>query len=134
MTLSITEGGKEGRSKAITSCTCLEGRFQECSKKGVGLATGVETLGVDLRSGTKQLGTKEKARRKTYDVRFSLMRKNRVFQKNYRRTGVRKLLRTGWVGEDKPLASLRTERVKLRRQMAAVAGRKESVSLSFSWK
>ena len=29
--LSITEGETEGKSKAITSCSCLELTFQECS-------------------------------------------------------------------------------------------------------
>ena len=47
----------------------------------MGLATGVETLGVDLRTRTKQLGAKEKARRKKCDVRFSFARRNRAFQK-----------------------------------------------------
>ena len=77
---------------------------------------------------------KEKARRKC-DVRFSLVTKNRLFQKNYTWIGVRKLLRTGlvlaraWRGE--VVGSVPTEKLKLRRQMAAVAGKKESVSLSF---
>ena len=31
--LSITEGGKEGKSKVIFSCSYLEEKFQECSKK-----------------------------------------------------------------------------------------------------
>ena len=31
--LLITEGRKEGKSNAITSCKCLEDRIQECSKK-----------------------------------------------------------------------------------------------------
>ena len=31
--LSITEGWKEGKSKAITSCKYLEERFQQCSKR-----------------------------------------------------------------------------------------------------
>ena len=31
--LSITEGGKEGKSKAIKSCKYLEEKFQKCSKK-----------------------------------------------------------------------------------------------------
>ena len=75
--LSITEGGK-GKSRAITSCKLLEEMFQECSKtEGVVFATSVETLGVDLRIRTNQLGAKEKARRKKCDVRFSIIRKNR---------------------------------------------------------
>ena len=101
-------------------------------EEGVALETSVENLGVDLRMSTKQLGAKEKPRRKKCDVRFSLIRKHRIFQKNYRRTGVRKLLRTvlarAWRGEAVGIAP--RERLKLRRQMAAAAGKKESVSLS----
>ena len=29
--LSITEGGKEGKSKVIASCSCLGEKFQECT-------------------------------------------------------------------------------------------------------
>ena len=49
--LSITAGGKQG--KAIT-LSGGEVSFQQCSKKGVVLATSVETLGVDLRTRTTQ--------------------------------------------------------------------------------
>ena len=43
--LSITEGGTEGKRKAITFCKYLEEWFQESSKKEeVALATSVETL------------------------------------------------------------------------------------------
>ena len=56
MKLSTTEGGKEGQSKAITSCKYLEERFQDCSKKGVALATSVETLGVDLNNEDQAAG------------------------------------------------------------------------------
>ena len=59
------------------------------------MATSVETLGVDLRPRPKQVG--EKARGKQCDVGFSVIGENRVFQENYRRIGVRKLLRTGFV-------------------------------------
>ena len=45
------------------------------------IATSVETLGVDSRTRTKQLGAKEKARKKKCDVTFSAARKHRVFQK-----------------------------------------------------
>ena len=59
------------------------------------LATSVETPVVDVRTRTKQLGAKEKARRKQCEVRFSLIRRIRVFQKNYTRIGAWKLMRTG---------------------------------------
>ena len=80
------------------------------------MSESVETLGVDLRKQNKQLGAKEKARRRKCDVRSSLIRKNQVFKKNYMRV---------WFsqerGEDKPWAS---------RQMGAAAGKKGLVSLS----
>ena len=77
--LPITEGGKEGKGKAIKFCEYLEKRLQDCSKKeGVVSATNVQTLKVDLRTRTKQLGAKEKTRRKKCNVRFSLIMKNRV--------------------------------------------------------
>ena len=66
---------------------------------------------------------------------FSIIRKNRIFQKKYMRTGVRKLLRPGWVparawrGQAVGIAP--AERLELRRQMAASAGRCRS---HFSWK
>ena len=73
----------------------------------------------------------EKARGKKCDVRFSLTGEHKVFQKNMR-TGVRTLLRTGlvparsWRGQAVDIAP--AERLKMRRQMAAEAG-KEAVSL-----
>ena len=43
--LLMTEGGKEGKIEAITSCEYMEERLQECGKKeGLVLATSVETL------------------------------------------------------------------------------------------
>ena len=74
----------EGESKVITSCGYFVEKFQECSKKGVVLATSVETLELQLGTRTKQLGAEEKARRKKFDVRFSVIKKIRVFQKNTR--------------------------------------------------
>ena len=59
-------------------------KLRECStKERVALARSVETLGVDLRTRTKQLGAKERARRKKCDVRFSLFRNKRDFTRNY---------------------------------------------------
>ena len=76
----ITQGGKEGKSKVIASCGSLEENFRECSKsEGVGVATRVDTLGVDLRTKTRQLGATEKATWKKCDVRFPLIKKNRVW-------------------------------------------------------
>ena len=94
--LSVTENGKEGKSKMIASCRFLENELSQFSKEeGVTLAVSVETLGVDLRTRVKSLGAKEKARRKKCKVRFSLIKKNKAFQKNYMKVGVKKLLRAG---------------------------------------
>ena len=128
--LSNTEGGKVGQGKVMAMCGYLEETFWECNKKRMELATSVGTLGVDL----KQPGAKETARRKKCDVRFSLTRKNEVFQKNYMRIGVVKLLRMGLVSEivrrGQAVGIAPTERLKLRRKMAAAACKKKSVSLS----
>ena len=61
-----------------------------------GMANSVETLGVDSRTRAKQVGAKEKSRRKSCEVRLSLIR-NKNCSDNYMRTGVRKPLRTGLV-------------------------------------
>ena len=70
----ITEGVKEGKSKAIAACENLDKNFQEYSKEGVGLATIVETLGVDLRTRTKQLESEGVSTRKKCVVRFHSLR------------------------------------------------------------
>ena len=57
----------------------------------------LETLGVDLRTRVKKLGAKVKARREQCIVRFSLVKKNKAFQKNFMKMGVKKLLRAGMV-------------------------------------
>ena len=74
--LSVTENEKGGKSKMIASCGFLEDELRQCSKEeGVTMADSVETLGVDLRTRVKNLGAKEKARRKKCKVRFSLLRR-----------------------------------------------------------
>ena len=92
--LLITKRGKDGKSKLVTSCRYLEESFQDWSEKRV-VTTSVESLGVDLGTKTKQLGTKEKTRRKKCEVRFSLTRKNIIFEKSYMRIG------RGKVAEDR---------------------------------
>ena len=67
--LSITEKRKKEKSKMITSCRYPEEKLRECSQKGVSVANSVETLGVDLRTPTKQLGAKGKARRNNCNVK-----------------------------------------------------------------
>ena len=100
------------------------------------MADSVETLGIDLRTRAKKLGAKEEARRRTCELRFSIIMKNEAFQKNNMKVGVKKLLRAGVVPERTwgvhAVEIGPTERLKLRRQMAAAAGKKSTVSLSVS--
>ena len=131
--MSITENGKEGKSKVIASCGYLEERLRECSREGVTMADGVETLGVDLRTRVKRLGTKEKARRKKCSARFSLIRKNKAFQKISMK--VEEVAQNGSGTsasvESASSGNCPTERLKLRRQMSeAAAGKEESTSFS----
>ena len=68
----------------------FSGRRARCSKEdGVTMADSVETLGVDLRTRVKNLGAKEKARRMKCKVRFSLIKENKAFQKNFMKVGSR---------------------------------------------
>ena len=80
----------------IASCGFLEDELRQCSKEGVTLADSVETLGVDLRTRVKKLGAKEKARRKKCTVRFSLVKKNKAFQKNCTKVRVKKVVASGY--------------------------------------
>ena len=86
-------------------------------EEGVTLADSVDILGVDLRTRVKKLGANGKARRKKCRVRFSLIKKNKVFQKSCKNVGVKKLLRAGY-DDSKDLG------------MAAAAGQKSTTSLS----
>ena len=123
--LSITEKGKEGKSKMIALCGFLDEKLRECSREGgVTMAGRVETLGEDLRTRVKKLGVKDKARRKKCKVRFSLIKKNKASHKSYMKVGVKGMLRAAMM----PARTWRmapTERLKLRRLMAAAAGKKE---------
>ena len=134
--LSITDGGREGRAKSSRHAAVWKRSFRTVTReKEWVLHPAFETLGVDLRRRTKQLGAQEKARREKIDVRLSLARRNRVFQKNCMRVGVRMVLGMGlvlarlWRGQAVGISP--TERLQLRRQMAAAAGKKESVSFLF---
>ena len=76
---------------------------------------------------------KEKTRRKKCKMRVSILKKNKVFQKTYMKIGVEKLLRAGMVSARTwrvhAVGMAPAEKVKLRRQIAAAAGRKSTTSL-----
>ena len=60
--LSVTENGKEGKSKIIASCGFLEEELRQFSKEeGVTLADSVETLGSENKS--KKAGSKKRGGR-----------------------------------------------------------------------
>ena len=81
---SVTENGKEGKSKTTASCGFLENERSQFSKEeGMTLADSAETLGVDLRTRVKRFGAEEKARREKCKVRFSIFNKDKAFQKSY---------------------------------------------------
>ena len=68
-------------------------------------------------------------------MRFSIIKKNKAYQKNNMKVGVKKLLRAGmmpartWGAHAVGMSP--TERLKLRRQMAAATGKKSTTSLFF---
>ena len=106
----------------IASCGFQENELSQFSKEeGVTLADSVETVGVNLRTRVKRLGAEEKARRKTCKVRFSIIKENEAFQKNYMKVGVKKLLRAGMMPARTrtahAVAMSPTEKLNLRRQM-----------------
>ena len=117
----------------IVSCHKLEEKLQECSKsEGVVPSTSVGTLGVDLRTRTKQLGATAHARRQKCDVRFSFARRNRVLQKNFLRIGVRKMLRMGMVLANVWEGQAVDRKAEVEEQTAAGAGH-ERVGLTVSF-
>ena len=59
------------------------------------MADSVETLGVDMRTRVKRLGVKKKAWRKNCKVRFSLMKKNKAFQKELHESGCQEVVTSG---------------------------------------
>ena len=94
--LLIATGGINGKSKVVTSCRHLEESFQDWAEKGVVMTTSVESLGVDSGTRTKQLGAKEKTRRKKCEVIPAHQQKFHLREVTWE-LGVRKLLRTGLV-------------------------------------
>ena len=59
--LSVTESGKEGKSKMTASRGFLEDELRQCSKEGVTMTDSVETLVVDSRTRVKSLGSQRKS-------------------------------------------------------------------------
>ena len=121
---------KKSRKKA-SNCQCdfLDNELRQFSRdEGVTMADSAGTLGVDLRTRVKKSERKKQERSKKCRLRFSLIKKNKAFQKNYMKVGVSKLLRAGMVqelGAYMQWILAPTEKLKLSRQMAAAAGKKK---------
>ena len=90
--VSDQRSGRKERSNMIAPCGCLENELRQFSREGVTKADSVDTWGVDLRKRANKLEAKEKTRRKKCRVRFSLIKKNKTFQKSYMKVGVKKVL------------------------------------------
>ena len=81
---------------------------------------------MDLRTRTQQLEAKETTRRKTFDVRFSFCWEELRFPEELHEDWCEEVVEDGFG----PCESVeRAERLKLRQQVAAAAGKKDSVSL-----
>ena len=98
------------------------------------MAHSVDTSGVDLRTRTKQLG--ENVRRREWDMRFSIAKKTALSEElceDRREEVVVDGLVLCESGDATLQAFSPTERVKLRKQMAATAGKEESFHCLSFW-
>ena len=57
--LSVTENGKEGKSKMIASCGFLENELRQYSKEGVTMADGRRLENESQEVGSKRTGEKK---------------------------------------------------------------------------
>ena len=133
--LSANETGKEGKSKMIASCGFLKEELRQCStEEGVTTADSVETLGVDLRKQESKGWGQKKNEEEEVQGEILDHQENKAFHKSYTKVVVKKLLRAGMVPARTwrvhAVGMARTERFKLRRQMAAAVGKKSTTSLS----
>ena len=99
---SVTENGKEGKSKMIASCGFLEDDLRQCSKEeGVTMEDSVETLGMDSGKRVKRLGAKEKSRRKKCKVTFFDHQEEQGLPKELHEDGGQEVVTSGYgVSED----------------------------------
>ena len=83
--LSVTEDGKEGKSKMIASCGFLENELLQCSKEeGVTLADSVETLRSRLENESDEKALSErKSEKKDVQNQVFACKKHKAFQQNY---------------------------------------------------
>ena len=95
--LSVTEDGKEGKSKMIASCGFLENELHQFNREeGVILADSVETLGVDLRTRLKRLGAKEKSEEEVVQGEVLAHKEEECISKELHESGCQEVATCGY--------------------------------------
>ena len=69
--LSITGGGKEGKSKVIALCSCLEDKFGECSKKMSGVDNECRNAGIGFENENEAAGSEREGEGEIRLILFS---------------------------------------------------------------
>ena len=95
--LSVTENGKEGKSKMIASCDFLENGLRQFSKEeGVTFGRWRGNFGRRLENKSKKAGSQRKSEKEEVQCEgFHFKKKSKAFQKNNMKAGVKKLSRAG---------------------------------------
>ena len=101
-------------------------------REGSGCGDECRNAGSGLENWNQAFVGKEKARRKKCEVRFSLIRKNRVFKKTYMRTGVRKLPRTGGLGSCESVGRARKLEAQVEETNGSSSSRQEGIGFAFT--
>ena len=88
---SLTEGGKDGKSKLIESNKFEESRiFGLCEDEGIGVADNVATW--ELMSENKHRSWEKRDTKRRCVRRFGVVKKTKDFINAYTRTGANKVL------------------------------------------
>ena len=128
--LSVTEKGKEGNCKMIASCGFLEEELRQCSKEGVTMADR------GLEDWSKEVGSQRKSEEKEVQNEVLAFQEEQGLPEELHGDGEsRSCYEWVWCLQGCrelvcTVALASTERLKLRRQMAAAAGKKSTTSLS----
>ena len=113
--LSVTKGGREGKSKLAVSNV-------------LGMDSKIGYHGIDKRTSAKKLRSKEAKRRAVLKRRVGIVKKRKVFQRHYLRNGTEKLISMvlvpARIWEHKSLGVCTSQRLKMRRHVAEIPGKK----------
>ena len=112
----------------------LEDELRPCSKEeGVTMADSVETLGSVFENQSQEVGSERKSKKEEVQGEILVHQEEQGLPEELHEGGGQEVVTSGYgasedVGSAVGLAP--TERLKLRRQMAAAAGKKSRTSLS----